>query len=104
MTSSAGEWTTDSDWLARTFDMYRDLSMALRDQITALKARIGQAAECKDLKESIEAHRRALQTVLDHEGKLGRRSLERAGGAGTLDLDAARAEIVARLSVWAAAR
>ena len=90
MTSSAGEWAGDSDWLERALEMYRDLSVALRDQIMALKAEIGRVADCKD--------------VLDNEGKIGRRSREWAGGTGELDLDAARAEIVARLSVWTAAR
>jgi hypothetical protein len=104
MISSAGEWAGDSDWLVRALELYRDLSVALRDQITALREQIGQVAECKDLDKAIEAHRKALQTVLDHEGKVGRRSREWAGGAGELDLDAARAEIAARLSVWAAAR
>ena len=48
--------------------------------------------------------RKALQAVLDIEASLGIRSRAWAGGAGELDLDAARAEIVARLAVWAAAR
>ena len=103
MTSSAGEWAGD-DWFSRTLELYRDLSVALRDRITALKAGIGGDADCKGTMESFKDHQRALQTVLDHEAKIGRRSREWAGGAGELDLDAARAEIVARLSVWAAAR
>lgn len=104
MTSSAGEWAADSDWLDRALEMYRDLSMALRDRIAGLKAEIGKDADCKKTSDAIEAYRKSLQTVLDNEAKIGRRSREWAGGAGTLDLDAARAEIVARLSVWAAAR
>ena len=105
MTSSAGEWAGDSDWLGRTFELYRDLSVALRDRITFLKAGVGEDADDKKtLVESIKDHQRILQTVLDNEGKIGRRSREWAGGTGVLDLDAARAEIVARLSVWAAAR
>ena len=104
MTSSAGEWAGDSDWLDRTLELYRDLSVALRDRITFLKAEIGEDADCKKTMEALKDHQRHLQTVLDNEAKIGRRSREWAGGAGELDLDAARAEIVARLSVWAAAR
>jgi len=104
MTSSAGEWAGDSDWLDRALVLYRDLSVALADKITALKAGLGQKPECDDAVKALEAHRKALQSVIDHEAKIGRRSREWAGGAGELDLDTARAEIVARLSIWAAAR
>jgi hypothetical protein len=104
MTSSAGEWAGDSDWLERALELYRDLTVALRDRITALKAEIGFDADCKKTTDALEAHQRLLQTVLDREAKIGRRSREWAGGTGELDLDAARAEIVARLSVWTAAR
>lgn len=104
MTSSAGEWAGDSDWLDRTFELYRDLSLALRDRITFLKAGIGGDADCKETMAAVRDHQRSLQTVLHHEAKIGRRNREWAGGARGLDLDAARAEIVARLSVWAAAR
>ena len=103
MTSSAGEWAGDSDWLERALELYRDLSVALRDRITALKAEIGGSADCKKAMEDFDVHRKHLQSVLDHEAKIGRRSKEWAGGSGALDLDTARAEIVARLSVWAAA-
>lgn len=104
MTSSAGEWAGESDWLSRALVLYRDLSVALAERIAKLKAEIGDDADCKETMESFKDHQRQLQTVLDHEAKIGRRSREWAGGAGELDLDAARAEIVARLSVWAAAR
>lgn len=103
MTSSASEWAGDSDWLERALELYRDLSVALRDRIAALKTEIGTDADCEDAMRSLRAHRAHLQTVLDHEAKIGRRSREWAGGASALDFDAARAEIVARLSVWAAA-
>ena len=104
MTSSAGEWAGDSDWLGRALELYRDLSVALADRITRMKAEIGDDADCKKTMDSFKDHQRHLQSVLDHEAKVGRRSREWAGGSGALDLDAARAEIVARLSVWAAAR
>ena len=104
MSSSAGEWAADSGWLDRALELYRDLSVALAERITVLKAGIGGDADCKKLMVSVEVYQKHLQTVLDHEAKIGRRSREWAGAAGELDLDAARAEIVARLSVWAAAR
>ncbi len=103
MTSSAGEWAGDGDLLGRALELYRDLSVALADRIAALKAGLGQKPECDDAVKALDAHRKALQTVIDQEAKIGRRSREWAGGTGVLDLDAARAEIVARLSVWAAA-
>ena len=103
MTSSASEWATDSGWLDRALELYRDLSVALSDRITELKAALGEDPECKKTMDALQVHQRHLRTILDHEGKLGRRSREWAGGAGELDLVAARAEIVARLSVWAAA-
>jgi hypothetical protein len=90
--------------LGRALELYRDLSVALAERIAALKAGIGRKDECEDAVRSLDAHRRALQTVIDQEAKIGRRNREWAGGTGELDLDAARAEIVARLSVWAAAR
>ena len=104
MTSSAGEWTGESDWLSRAFELYRDLSVALAARITKLKSETISGSDCEKAMESFKDYHRALQTVLDHEAKIGRRSKEWAGGNGELDLDAARAEIVARLSVWAAAR
>ena len=104
MTRSAGEWTGDSDWLDRALELYRDLSVALAEKIMALKAGNGRKDECEEAVKALEAHRKALQTVIDQEAKIGRRSREWAGGTGELDLDAARAEIVARLSVWTAAR
>jgi hypothetical protein len=93
----------DSDQLGRNLALYRDLTVALRDRITRL-----QAGHCNDGKGSAELaaeHRRALQSVLDIEAGLGKRIKATDGGAGSeLDLDAARAEVLARLAVWAAGR
>jgi hypothetical protein len=102
MTSSAGEWA-DGDWLGRALQLYRDLSVALAARIVALRSEIGLDADCKEAMVAFKDHQRALQTVLDSEAKIGRRSKEWAGGSRELDLDAARAEIAARLSIWAAA-
>jgi hypothetical protein len=89
----------DSDRLERTLALYRDLTMALRDRITLLEA--GAEGVAGD----VRAHHQLLLTLLEHEASLGRRTEASDGEAGLgLDLDAARAEVVARLAVWAAAR
>lgn len=82
--------------------MYRDLSLGLRSRISAL-ATLGSGgdADCKGGQDAVKAHHRALQTVLDLEASLEKRKQPRSVGAsGELDLDAARAEVLARLSVW----
>jgi hypothetical protein len=102
MTSSAIDRVADSDRLTRTLDLYRDLTVALRDRITLLRTGTGENTDGKALAGIVRDHQRALQTVLDIEASLGKRSKASAGGM-ELDLPAARAEIVARLAVWAAA-
>ncbi len=49
--------------------------------------------------EAAKASQRQLQTVLELEASLVKRS-RTDGGGPALDLDAARAEILARLAVW----
>jgi hypothetical protein len=102
MTSSAVDRAADSDRLGRSLDLYRDLTMALRDRIALLQAGTGEDATCRDAIGVVRDHHKALQTVLEIEASLGKRSKAWADGAGELDLDAARAEIVARLAVWPA--
>jgi hypothetical protein len=103
MTSSAVDRAADSDRLERTLELYRDLTVALRDRITLLKS--GAQADCKDATGAVRDHHKALQTVLEIEASLGKRSKPWAEGAGLeLDLVAARAEIAARLAVWADSR
>ena len=102
MTISASDRAADSDRLDRALELYRDLSVALADRITQLKAGTGdvglQAAEA-----ALKAHHRALADGSRDRGK-SCQTKQSSGGAGVeLDLDAARAEIVARLAVWAAA-
>jgi hypothetical protein len=97
---SAVDRAGDSDRLARTLELYRDLTVALRDRITLLKA--GTADDRKDLGREVKDHERALQSVLDIEASLGKRSRAWAAGASELDLGAARAEIAARVAVWLA--
>jgi hypothetical protein len=98
MTISAFDRADDSDLLDRTLEVYRDLTVALRDRITLLKAGIG--GKCKDLGDDVKEHAKLLRTVLDIEARLGKRYL-RAGGV-ELDLEAARGEIAARVAVWLA--
>ena len=105
MTISASDAAADSDRLDRSLELYRDLSVALRGQIAQLKAGTGGDAGGKGAEEALRSYHRALQTVLEAEAGLVKRSRAGAGGAGgELDLDAARAEILARLAVWVAAR
>jgi hypothetical protein len=101
MTISAD--AADSDRLERNLALYRDLTVALRDRIMFLEA--GHCNDGKGVADLAEAHRKALQRVLDIEAGLGKRIKANDGGAGgELDLDGARAEVVARLAVWAAER
>ena len=100
MTISASDAAADSDWLDRSLELYRDLSVALRGQIAQLKAGTGGKADGKGAEEALRLYHRALQTVLDAEAGLVKRSRASVGGAGgELDLDAARVEILARLAV-----
>lgn len=70
MTISAIEpGRADEDRLERNLELYRDLSVALRDQITRIKQGGGDAA-CKDAVEAVKNHQKALQTVLDLEASL----------------------------------
>jgi hypothetical protein len=101
MTISAD--AADSDRLERNLALYRDLTMALRHRITLLVA--GHCNDGKGVADLAGAHRRALEKVLDIEAGLGKRIKANDGGAGgELDLDAARAEVLARLAVRAAER
>ncbi len=106
MTISAESTAAASDLLERTLELYRDLSVALRERITRFKGSsgIGDVDCVKDV-DALRAHHKALQTVLELEAGLVKRSRAGANGAGgELDLDGARAEILARLAVWPAAR
>jgi len=105
MTISASDAAADSDRLDRSLELYRDLSVALRGRIAQLKAGAGGDAGGEGAEDALTSYNRALRAVLDAEAGLVKRSGAWTGGAGgELDLDAARAEIVARLAVWVAAR
>lgn len=105
MTISALDQTrADEDRLERNLELYRDLTVALRDQITLIKQGGGDAG-CKDVVEAAKAHHKALQTVLDLEASLVKKHKTWTDGSGgELDLAAARTEILARLAAWAGER
>lgn len=104
MTISALEELGSNDFLDRNFELYRDLSVALQDRITLLKAG-GEPTATKDAVDAVKAHHRALQTILDLEASLVKRKrCWTDGGGGELDLADARAEILARLAAWAESR
>lgn len=105
MTISALEEFHSGDLLARNYELYRDLSVALLERIACLKGGAGGDAGCKETVVALKDHHKALQTVLDLEASLVKRSrCWTDGGGRELDLAAARAEILARLAVWADGR
>lgn len=105
MTISALDQTrADEDRLERNLELYRDLTVALRDQITLIRQGGGDAG-CKDVLDAVRSHQKALQTVLELEAGLVKKSKSWTdGGGGELDLAAARAEILARLAAWTGAQ
>jgi hypothetical protein len=101
MTFSAGDQAAASNGLDRSLELYRDLSVALGGRIAQLKAGTDGDPVCGRSDRALNAHRKALQAVLDIEASLVKRSGAGAGGAGAeLDLDGSRAEILARLAAW----
>jgi hypothetical protein len=100
MAISADDRAADQDRLNRTLALYRDLTVALRDRVTLLKAAAGGEDDCKKVTAAVQDHHRTMQTILQIEASLGIRSRASDGAGGELDLGAARAEILARLAVW----
>ena len=88
--------------LGRSLGLYRDLSVALSGQIAQLKAEAERAADGGSMRDMLKLFGRAL-TVIEDEAGLAERSRAGSGAGGALDLDAARAEILARLAVRDAA-
>ena len=104
MTISATDVATGSAWLDCTQELYRDLAVALCGKIAQLKAGNGSKVDWKDTDEALKAFQRTLLSLIEAEASLVKRTDARGAGAGAeLDLDAARAEILARLAVWAGA-
>jgi hypothetical protein len=102
MTISASDEAADSARLGRSLELYSDLAVALRGQIDQLKAAVDGNLEGKIAEDAFKLFRQALW-VAETEASLAKRSRAGGGAGGRLDLDAARAEILARLAVWAAA-
>ena len=104
MTISASRRAADKDLLDRSRDLYRDLSVALSEEIEGLKnARAGNAGWGKEQEDALKSHRKSVQTVIELEANLVRNNkAEAAGGSVELDLTSARDEINARLAVWIA--
>jgi hypothetical protein len=86
--------------LERNLELYRDLSVALQGRITILKTAAGEDPGCKETLAAVKDHQRALQSVLDLEANLVKRSGRWSGGGPELDLAGARDEILARLALW----
>lgn len=96
-------WDLDqSDRLARSLELYRDVSVALRRRIEDLKVEDPLSdIDCKKAAAAIAAHQKALQTLLDLEVRLEKqRSTPVRGDGLELDLETARAEIFSRIDVW----
>jgi hypothetical protein len=103
MTTSANDRTADERMLQTSRDHYRDLSEALSVRIAAITRDHGVDPKCKETAAVLTDQRRALQTVLDIEANLVKRSnATDGGGSFELDLDGARAEIAARVARWVA--
>lgn len=103
MTLSALGAAANGDRLERSLELYREMSVALSGAIARVKAGTAGTGESKALEDALKAHCRALNTVLEAEASLVKRSTAGVvGKSGELDLEAARAEILARLARWAA--
>ena len=77
---------------------YESLRVALEATVERLQTEEGAAA--KEVNASVAEFRKALQTVINIEADLAKRSYEeRSGGEGAcpLDLEAARREVIGRL-------
>jgi hypothetical protein len=103
MTISADDGTEDADRLSRSLELYRDLTVALRDRIKAIRDDLAVDPDSRAAAGAVALHSKTLQTVIDIEDRLDRQRRDKAEGEGAeLDLGAAREEILARLARWAA--
>lgn len=101
MTSSEFSESSGDDLVARALDLYRDLTVVLRNRITLLMSHEPHDQECKAAVDVVRSHYKALQTVLDLEANIEKRNfVDRSSGIGELDLETARAEIISRLDFW----
>ncbi|WP_424934235.1 hypothetical protein [Amaricoccus macauensis] len=105
MKISAPNGVTEAETLSETLKMYRDLSNALRRRITVLQSNGLDDNGNRYSVETMLAHFKALQTVMNLEECLAEQAPNgKQRGVEDLDLDSARAEISSRLSVWNATR
>ena len=103
MKISAKDAAATGDLLDRARALYRDLSLGLQERIAQLTTGSDSNADCRAHAEAVKVHHRVLHTVLDLEANLEKHHKQRNGGTSPeLDLDAARAEVLARLSLWLA--
>ncbi len=103
MTISATAAMAPGDLLERTRELYRDLTVGLQRRIAQINGLTDTEADCKDHVEAVKAHHKALQSVLDLEANLEKRSKHWNGGASCeLDLHTARDEVLARFALWSA--
>ncbi|QDL93087.1 hypothetical protein FDP22_15625 [Paroceanicella profunda] len=94
------EKATSAALIGRARRMYEMLSEALASAIADLRDEEDQdPAGARARLDLIRSHHKALQTVIDIEVSLEKRSREIGGASeGVLDLDAARAEVWRRLA------
>jgi hypothetical protein len=105
MTLSARNGVTEASTLSESLELYHDLSDALRERISVLKSDTHADAAYRHSTDMIRAHYKALLTVIDLEESLAKHTTNSGERSPhELDLESARAEIAARLSVWAADR
>lgn len=100
MKISATEADASLDLIERARALYRDLSIGLQERIADLTTAHDRDPDCKGHAEAVKAHHRALQIVLDLEASLEKRNRQWNGASVELDLDSARAEVLARVAVW----
>ncbi|HET9069534.1 MAG TPA: hypothetical protein VFN28_12880 [Amaricoccus sp.] len=82
-------------------ELHRDLSVAFSGQVAQLKAATEGRLDSELALKAFALFDRAL-LIAEAEASRVERSGAGSGAWGGLDLDAARAEILAKLAVWAA--
>lgn len=103
MTISANGRPDDSEILRRSVELYRELSDSMLTRVACLTRRHRGSGDPTWTCGMLDAHRMVLGIISDVEAEIGRQGTTRSQGSdGELDLDAARTEILARLSAWTA--
>lgn len=89
------------DLLSRAETTCRRLSEALTRMIEAFASDFDNKGDgdAKSIVAALQAHQKALQTVLDYEVRLEQHIAERNGaGTGEIDVESARREVLGQLS------